>query len=388
MDSRNFTDAHVHDSATAGHPGACSDSPGMRLLRVQGDGAARGKAHGEEFRDLIGEAMERWREALALREKIPTERYIGDFLSSTGFAASAKELSPDLFAEAEGIAAGSGQPFDDVLVYNLMDEEWRYERDPNIGCSTIGTFLHDGGPHHARAVLGQNMDLPATMRGSQIVLQIENPDGPDQIVLSGAGMIGLLGVNAAGVGVCVNSVRALPSAEKGLPVAFVIRELLLRTDAAAAAGYLESVPHASGQHYAIGDPTGIRGYECSSEGCVAGPEGRQLLHTNHILWSAYEDAANDSQHAFEAHGTHTRLTSLRNGLEQVRSFGDLQRLLSTTDNGLCVLPTPDRQVETFCAAEFVLAEPPLVRIAAGRPDQAPWQTIGWSTSRRPEGSLS
>ena len=360
---------------------------GLRLLRVQGDGAARGKAHGEEFRDLISEAMERWREALALRENMPPARYIAEFLSSTGFAASAKELSPDLFAEVEGIAAGSGQPFDDVLVYNLMDEEWRYERDPNIGCSTIGTFIHDAGAHHDMAVLGQNMDLPATMRGSQIVLRIESADGPDQIVLSGAGMIGLLGVNSAGLGVCVNSVRALPSAAEGLPVAFVIRELLLRRDAAAAAAYLGSIPHASGQHYAIGDPTGIRGYECSSEGCVAGPESRQLLHTNHIMWSPYEDAANDSQHAFEAHGTHTRLTSLRNGVDQVRSFGDLQRLLSVTDNGLCVLPTPERQVETFCAAEFLLAVPPLVRVAAGRPDETQWQTIEWDTSRRPEGSL-
>ncbi|GGH91252.1 hypothetical protein GCM10007170_06970 [Arthrobacter liuii] len=75
----------------------------MRLLRVHGDGAARGKAHGEEFQELIGAAMHRWRQALALRENIPPERYITEFLSSTGFAASAKELSPDLFAGVEGI---------------------------------------------------------------------------------------------------------------------------------------------------------------------------------------------------------------------------------------------------------------------------------------------
>ena len=367
------------------HLPAAAASTGLRLLRVEGDGAARGKAHGEEFRDLIAEAMERWREFLAFRENTAPKRYIAEFLSSTGFAASARALSPDLFAEVEGIAAGSGQPFNDVLVYNLMDEEWRYERDPTIGCSTMGTFIHDGGADTSTAVLGQNMDLPASMRDSQIVLQIQGGDAPDQTVLSGAGMIGLLGVNAAGLAVCVNTLRALPAAAEGLPVAFVIRELLLRTDATAAAAYLESVPHASGQHYALGDPAGIRGYECSSEGCVAGPESTELLHTNHILWSPYEDGANDSEHAFEAHGTHTRLTSLRDGLEQVKSFGDLQRLLSATDNGLCVMPTAARPVETFCAAEFLLAVPPVVRIALGRPDQAPWHTIDWSVGRRPAG---
>lgn len=265
VDSSNFTVPYEPGSG----PGS---SGGLRLLRVEGDGAARGKAHGEEFRDLIAGAMERWRESLVLREKIAAKEYIEGFLSSTGFAASAKELSPDLYAEVEGIAAGSGQPFDDVLVYNLMDEEWRYERDPNIGCSTVGTFVHAGASDNATPVLGQNMDLPASMGDSQIVLQAEKGDGPDQIVLSGAGMIGLLGVNAAGLAVCVNTLRALPAAAEGLPVAFVIRELLLRTDAAAAAAdYLGSIPHASGQHYALGDPAGIRAYECSSEGCVAAP---------------------------------------------------------------------------------------------------------------------
>jgi isopenicillin-N N-acyltransferase like protein len=374
MDSSNFTVPY--------EPGTGPDSPSrVRLLRVEGDGAARGQAHGEEFRDLIADAMERWRDSLVLREKMAAKEYIEGFLSSTGFAACAKELSPDLYAEVEGIAAGSGQSFADVLVYNLMDEEWRYERDPNIGCSTVGTFIQAGVSNNATAVLGQNMDLPASMGDSQIVLQIEKGDGPDQVVLSGAGMIGLLGVNAAGLAVCVNTLRALPAATEGLPVAFVIRELLLRADAAAAADYLDSIPHASGQHYALGDPAGIRGYECSSEGCVAGPASRDLLHTNHILWSPYEDGANDSLHAFEAHGTHTRMSSLQDGLEKIRSLGDLQTLLSATDNGLCVLPTSTRQAETFCAAEFLLTVPPVVRIAPGRPDRTPWQTIGWNSSR-------
>jgi isopenicillin-N N-acyltransferase-like protein len=371
MDSRDFSVPPKPDPG----PGSAG---GLRLLRVKGDGAARGNAHGEEFRELVADAMGRWREALALREDMAPKEYIEDFLSSTGFAASAKELSPDLFAEVEGIAAGSGQPFRDVLVYNLMDEEWRYERDPNIGCSTIGTFIQDGGKDTATAVLGQNMDLPSAMGGSQIVLQIESGEGPDQIVLSGAGMIGLLGVNAAGLAVCVNTLRALPAATEGLPVAFVIRELLLRRDAAAASDYLASISHASGQHYALGDPMGIRGYECSSEGCVAGPVSRNLLHTNHILWSPHDDDANQSLHAFEAHGTHTRLSGLQGGLDQIRSFGDMQALLSATDNGLCVLPTPARPAETFCAAEFLLTVPPVVRIAPGRPDQTPWQTIEWN----------
>jgi hypothetical protein len=221
------------------------------------------------------------------------------------------------------------------------------------------------------------MDLPASMDGSQIVLQIDGQDGPDQIVLTGAGMIGLLGVNAAGLAVCVNTLRALPAATEGLPVAFIVRELLRRTSAAAASEYLVSVPHASGQHYALGDPEGIRGYECSAEGCVQGPVGRDLLHTNHVLWAPYQDEAGERPDAFEQHGTHTRLAGLQEGLGRVTAFGDLQKLLSSTDGGLCVSPTAARQVGTFCAGEFLLTVPPLVRVAPGRPDDVPWQSIPW-----------
>jgi hypothetical protein len=224
------------------------------------------------------------------------------------------------------------------------------------------------------------MDLPASMGESQIVLQIEAEEDPDQIVLSGAGMIGLLGVNAAGLAVCVNTLRSLPAASKGLPVAFVVRELLRRSSAAAAAEYLYSIPHASGQHYAIADPTGIHGYECSSEGCIAGPQRRALLHTNHILWSDYEDSINNNPEAFESHGTHRRMSSLQDGLGQITAFGDIQALLSTTDNGLCVVPTPARQVKTFCAAEFLLTVPPEVRVAAGRPDEVSWETMRWAAA--------
>ena len=44
----------------------------------------------------------------------------------------------------------------------------------------------------------------------------------------------------------------------GLPVAFVMRGVLERTSVNAAAAFLEDVPHASGQHYALADPDASR----------------------------------------------------------------------------------------------------------------------------------
>ncbi|MEU4515342.1 hypothetical protein AB0G05_38085 [Nonomuraea wenchangensis] len=77
----------------------------------------------------------------------------------------------------------------------------------------------------------------------------------------------------------------------GLPVAAVIRGVPARRDRAAAVAFLRGVGHASGQHYAVGDASGIESLECSAAGAVPVPlrEGR-LIHTNHPLASHDLDA--------------------------------------------------------------------------------------------------
>ncbi|PZF84742.1 C45 family autoproteolytic acyltransferase/hydolase [Jiangella anatolica] len=343
--------------------------PASRLVDLSGDGPARGAVHGEELRGAIAGALDRWRDGIATRTGRAAGEYVADFLGSTGHVATTARLSPDLYGELLAIAAASGQPRDDVLAYNLMDEQWRYDRDADTGCSVVATVLDGEGS----TLLAQNMDLPAWMDGAQTILRIAAAgDAPDQLVLTSAGMIGLFGVNAAGLGCCVNTLTDLPADPDGLPVAVVVRELLRRRDTASAGRYLSSVPHASGQHYALADRHGPRGYECSAAGCAAGPGGPDLLHTNHALWSATTEAARSTT-------THARLRALRAGLPAVRRSGDVRPLLSSPADGLCVRPAPQRPSVTFCSAQFLLtAGPPAVSVALGRPDLVPWQPIGWS----------
>jgi hypothetical protein len=97
-----------------------------------------------------------------------------------------------------------------------------------------------------------------------------------------------MGVNAAGVGVCVNSLPQLPSARQGLPVAFVLRRLLQARSADEACRFVTALPHATNQHYVIAGPGEVRSFEAS---CAAVVEHRRadptrVLHTNHPLTDA------------------------------------------------------------------------------------------------------
>jgi hypothetical protein len=157
------------------------------------------------------------------------------------------------------------------------------------------------------------MDLDGYTDGHQVVMRIA-PHAPEPggLVFSVGGMIALMGVNARGVGVCVNALPQLPAARKGLPVAFVIRKLLQAENVAGATRIVHDIPHASGQHYLVADPTAIRSFEASASGVIEyhSPNPARVLHTNHPLVEELSNAyaARDQTNSV------ARLKSLRNRL--------------------------------------------------------------------------
>ena len=344
------------------------------VIELSGDGRTRGYAHGEEVRSLIALSMERWRDRIEQLTGVSADDHVARFLGASRLIDTVRTGSPDLYDEVLGIAEASGQPLDDVFAYNFMDEEWRYSRTSAIGCSVVGIEGESG------VILGQNMDLPASMDGSQVLLHIRGDDDPEQFVASAAGMIGVLGINRDGVGCCVNTLAQLPSALEGMPVAFLIREVLRRRTRAEAGAYLRSVGHASGQNYAIADRHGIDSYECSSAGISARPiTGPTLVHTNHPLWTAGSAELAAKPDELELSGTRSRYNYLSVAVPQLRDVAALESVLASTDSGVCVTPRPPRMSKTFCGAVFEIGEDETrARFALGQPGVVEWISVPWS----------
>ncbi|MCK2035522.1 C45 family peptidase [Microbacterium sp. SSW1-49] len=345
------------------------------VIELSGDGRARGRTHGEEARSLISSSMERWRDRIEQLTGRSSADHVARFLGASRLIDAVRVGSPDLYDEVRGIAEASGQPLDDVFAYNFMDEEWRYAGVSAIGCSVIGIEGESG------VILGQNMDLPASMDGSQVLLHIRaDADDPEQFVASAAGMIGVLGVNREGVACCVNTLAQLPSALEGMPVAFLIREILRRRTRVEAGTYLRSVRHASGQNYAIADRHGIDSYECSAAGISARPiAGPTLVHTNHPLWTAGAAELAARPDELELSGTRSRYNYLSVAVPQLRDAAELETVFASRDSGVCVVPRPPRMSKTFCGAVFEIGEDMTsARFALGQPGAVEWSTAVWS----------
>ncbi len=359
----------------------------LHFQEISGPRRRRGQIHGEALRRPIRERDRIWRERLTAAAGMPAERFIDSFLQRTRFTAAIERWTPGLLEEVRGISEGARLPYPAVLAAQFMDEEWWLLEGPEAPhhCSSLG-MRPDG---DGATVIGQTMDLPCWMDGFQTLLLIRDAaPGIDSYVVTVAGMIGLMGLNSRGLGVCVNTLLDLAHSADGLPVAFVSRGLLERANLAAAAGFLRAVPHASGQNYIIGDPENLADFECSA-GAVAAfmPDfaGRRVWHANHPL--ACQDLAAGSSPG-------RRNSEVRQQTLDWRMPGaaataaDARRILSSRDDLEHPVSRPMQPGEqpaggffTFAAMVAELAGDPVLQLAPGVPCSQPFASYRFDRNR-------
>jgi isopenicillin-N N-acyltransferase like protein len=355
-------------------------------IECEGSGRARGQAHGEAARSLIHDALQRWADAIRSVTGGSADDYTERFLGRTSFGRTVREYSPDLWAEVGGIAEAANVDRRLLLAYNLMDEQWWDVASAAIGCSVacITPTARDGAANAAPTILAQNMDLPRYLDGGQVILHLRPDRGPEALVLTAAGLIGLTGVTRTGLGVCVNALLMLPHSTRNLPVAFVLREVLRRDCVADAAAFLRAVPHASGQHYALADRGGAVGLECSCASVAeVPPADGVLVHTNHPLAAARAVCSGESRPApaSRASSSERRLAFLQNACHCGSSLADVKRFLADRTVPMSVSATEPLGTLTFgaIAIEFPDSDP-RVEFCLGRPDETAWRQMTWSSA--------
>ena len=110
-------------------------------------------------------------------------------------------------AEIRGIADGSGFELSEILALNVRSEivlQGSQVNDRLDGGCTSCAFM----PYKTAAgdvLLAQNWDWKAIAKGALIVLEIHQAGKPDILMITEAGIVGKIGFNSAGIGVCLNA---------------------------------------------------------------------------------------------------------------------------------------------------------------------------------------
>ena len=359
----------------------------LKKITVNGAGYERGLQHGTQLKAEIGEIIAAWKantEAVLGRD---ADLVLAEFFEYAEFTKAIKKWTPDLYDEIRGIADGSEQDFNQVFVLNLIDEFWVWiDNTTNHHCTGVGVPAADGRPTY----IAQNMDLESFTDGFQVLMRIAG-DGsaPEQLVLTYPGLIALNGINASGVGVCVNTLMQLTASSRGLPVAFVVRGLIRRTDEEEILDFIQRVDHASGQNYIIGIRDEVYDFEASANTVVRfdpGNENGSVYHTNHPLvnddvkpWYApYSPSVSpdlrpgpgNSEHRFMS--AESRMTSSET-LDDKTIAGTL-RSRDHPDHPVCRSNEGGSSGFTFASVIMTLSDPPSLQVVAGPPDEGEYST--------------
>ncbi|MEJ2038598.1 MAG: C45 family autoproteolytic acyltransferase/hydrolase, partial [Desulfosarcinaceae bacterium] len=259
------------------------------FLKVGGTPYEIGLAHGKALKDLIAgfvSSIASVHQANNPYLKARHEDMMAVCMRNAGFL---EKFSEALVEEMRGIADGAGVPFEEIVYLNSFLEledvrapglGARLVPDTLWGCTTFNVTAEAGAD--GKAYIGQTFDMEKYYKKYLVLLSISPQNGPDMLVLTFAGVLGLVGLNAAGLAVVVNKIVAT-DARPGVIYPFILRKALSAERIGDALGAVIFSPRAAGMNYQLAD-SGVAFCAETSAGCYQLlPFEKAIAHTNHYV---------------------------------------------------------------------------------------------------------
>ncbi|MGR2740588.1 C45 family autoproteolytic acyltransferase/hydrolase [Billgrantia sp. Q4P2] len=220
------------------------------------------QVYGQLFHDFVGI---RWEEA---RDR------------ACHFEAQIAQGFPEILEEMNGIAWGAGVDFIDILTLNCRSEIALTQAGG--GCSAFSL------QRHGRQWLAQNWDWRHDQLDNVVALHIKGDGRPELVSIGEAGMVGKVGLNAHGIGVCLNAIRS-QTCGAGLPIHIALRKILESEDMPSALAVASHDRVCSPAHFLLasaqvgnegGQAVGLE-VQPGEPGHIA-PRAGIVTHTNHL----------------------------------------------------------------------------------------------------------
>jgi isopenicillin-N N-acyltransferase like protein len=195
------------------------------------------------------------------------------------------ERAPDLAKEMQGIAAGADVEPIEIAAINARTELMFNDKTPGFSeCTCL--FVSPDRSQDGHAWLAQNWDFIPSLKDNAAVLVIDR--GSRVVVtLTEAGLVGKIGFNSLGLGVCVDLlVSAADAPRVGLPMHVLLRQLLERADdLESAMAIVATTERTSAYNCMLADASGkAESVELTSAtGELVSPERGILAHSNCFL---------------------------------------------------------------------------------------------------------
>ncbi len=264
-----------------------ADAPTFQQINIAGTPHERGFSHGLQLKMQIADALVFYKRIFKLNDEKIRER-------ATHFKQVITQFNPEYADEINAIAEGSEQ-----------DPLWIFALNARTEILSVngGLFTNEcTSMCFTRArVLGQTWDWAKPLEALCVLMRITRPDGHVVQMLTEPGIIGKIGMNSAGLGVCLN-ILSINQELDGVPIHVILRAMLDCQSVSEAAQIVKLAGTGKSSNIIVadahGDGTDIE-FAADETVALTAVDG-SFVHTNHYLGEPINDLANpvfeNSQH--------------------------------------------------------------------------------------------
>ena len=328
-------------------------------------GRQLGEAAREEVRGFAAIALERVNKTV----KISRADALDICRKSEAYVAA---YAPDMLEELRGISDSSGVAFEELMLLQIRNQ---LRPAADAGCTSFAVAPQRNAEGHA--IVGQNWDNDPALDPFTIVLTRRPENKPALMNITQAGLIAYIGLNDAGIGLCMNPLPA-PSRPLGVPHYFTVREMYEKTSLDDAIQAVRRAARAIPANIILATPQGPADLEVTVGDVHVLRDDELVVHTNHCLHPDLVPINQDFPDLIESTPRKARIEKLL-GSEQSLSVEQLQAALSDHDNhpySICRHQNDDPETGFWVSVFSVVVEADQGRmhISRGNPCATPYET--------------
>lgn len=285
------------------------------IINISGEPFERGRQHGEQLRVEIDKTIQFYRSIFKL-----TDSEI--FQHADFFQQKIEAFNPDYNEEIKGIAHGAG--VDSLWISALNARTEILSRNANASNECTAVYFPEP------SILGQNWDWGKALEPLTVLMNIEQADGHNILMLTEPGIIGKIGMNNCGLGVCLN-ILTLGQPLDGLPVHVILRAILDCKSLDQVESLLAGHGGGKASNIIVADANS-NGFDvefCGQDSYRLEAVTDYLLHTNHYLGKPVNSEYNPD--FFSSYARFNKATEILADNSE-RSVESMSQLLSDNSN--------------------------------------------------------
>ena len=337
--------------------------------KLRGSHRDIGRQHGETFRTLVHTHLDYALDNLKQRGTEPAEA----LSRAQRYRPFVQAHAAFLDEEVQGVAEGAGLDLAQAYLLQLRAEVSHASRnDPGDECTTYA--IEPSASANGEHFLGQNADLPPFYADLCVVLEIHPPAHPAVMMVTPAGQVSYIGMNAEGFAAGGNYLTCEGWTE-GFPRYLLTRLALTCQTIDEAADLIDGLPRASSRNLIMVDPRG-RALDLETTPDATGrvqAEGGLLVHANHFI--AKTRLGDERATGRDLENSRIRLAAMRQHLEAERGALTVAHLMRAmrdrggAPNALCRYPGEGPGSTSTVAAMIAQPARDTLWASVGPPDQ-------------------